>query len=255
MTDGRIRTEREGHRFHIVIDRAEKMNGFSPVMLRELAEAFTAFEESDARCAVLLAEGKHFTAGLDLNLTPPGEPLYPAGLVDPVGLRPPFRTKPVVAAVHGVCFTLGIELALAADIVVAARSTRFSQLEVKRGLFAFAGASIRMAERAGWGNAMMHLLTGDEFTAAEAFRLGFVQEVVEDGQERARAFAVADVICAQAPLAVQTTLRVARLAAQQGPDAAVATYASEISKLIASADFEEGKKSFVERRAGNFTGQ
>src|SRR5919201_1442833 len=86
-------------------------------------------------------------------------------------LRDPRRTKPLVAAVQGFCFTLGIELMLAADIVVAADDCRFAQLEVKRGIMATGGATLRMAERAGLGCALLHLLTGDEFGAAEALRL------------------------------------------------------------------------------------
>ena len=114
--------------------------------------------------------------------------VYPVGSVDPLSLRPPIRTKPLVCAVQGICFTLGIELMLAADIVVAADDCRFAQIEVKRGIMPAGGATIRMVERAGWGNAQRYLLTGDEFGAAEALRLGFVQEVVPAGQaEGARA--------------------------------------------------------------------
>ena len=89
---------------------------------------------------------------------------------------------------QGICFTLGIELMLAADIVIAAEDCRFAQIEVKRGIMPAGGATVRMVERAGWGNAQRYLLTGDEFGAAEALRLGFVQEVVPAGQaEGARA--------------------------------------------------------------------
>ena len=84
-------------------------------------------------------------------------------------------------------WTLGIELMLAADIVVAADNCRFSQLEVKRGIMATGGATLRMAERAGLGNALLHLLTGDEFGSAEALRLNFVQKVVPAGQQLAEA--------------------------------------------------------------------
>jgi enoyl-CoA hydratase len=91
------------------------------------------------------------------------------------------RTKPVVVAVQGVCFAVGIELMLAADMVVAAEDTRFGQIEVRRGIFPNHGATLRIVERAGCGNAMRYLLTGDEFDAATALRLGLVQEVVPTG--------------------------------------------------------------------------
>lgn len=252
---GRIRAERRGDVFEMVIDRPAKMNGFTPAMLRGLAERYTEYEQSDARCALLRAEGPHFTAGLDLKSVQPTDALWPPGLIDPLSLRAPIRTKPVVQAVHGVCFTIGIELGLANDIVVAAEDTRFSQLEVKRGLFAFGGATLRMPERAGWGNAMRWLLTGDELTAAEAHRLGFVQELCEASQVLERARALADRIAAQSPLAVQATLRSARLAEAAAREAAVASYPGEIEALVKSEDFAEGVRSFVERRAGQYRGR
>ena len=101
------------------------------------------------------------------------------------------RTKPLVCAVQGICFTLGIELMLAADIVVAADDCRFAQIEVKRGIMPAGGATVRMVERAGWGNAQRYLLTGDEFGSAEALRLGFVQEVVPAGRQKERALEIA----------------------------------------------------------------
>ena len=82
------------------------------------------------------------------------------------------RTKPLVAAVHGKCLTLGIELLLASDVRIAAENATFAQIEIKRGIFPFGGATLRFPEAAGWGNAMRWLLTGDEFDAKEALRIG-----------------------------------------------------------------------------------
>ena len=178
---------KEGAILVITIDRPAKLNGFSAVMLDELSQAFTEMENDPAiRCGVLCATGKNFSAGLELSkLTErfaEGKSLFPPDETDPVNLRK-LRSKPVVAAVRGICFTLGIELMLAADIVVAASDCRFAQLEVQRGIMATAGATIRMAERAGLGNALRFLLTGDEFNSETALRLGFVQEVVAPGEE------------------------------------------------------------------------
>jgi len=83
-----------------------------------------------------------------------GLPLVPTEEVDPFNLREPLRTKPLVVALKGICFTVAIELMLAADIAIAAENCRFSQLEVKRGIMPGCGATFRMRERAGWGNAM-----------------------------------------------------------------------------------------------------
>jgi enoyl-CoA hydratase/carnithine racemase len=258
--DGEILTRREGSVFVIGLNRPAKLNGFTPKMLRELAAAYTAFErDAEARVGLLYAEGAHFTAGLDLPKVAPlmGEQTLSAapGQIDPCNNLPPFRSKPVVAAVQGITFTIGIELMLAADVVIAASDCRFSQLEVKRGIMATGGATIRMVERAGWGNAMRYLLTGDEFDVATALRLGFVQEVTEPGGQFAEAMRMAQRIAAQAPLAVAATLRNARLAAERGPAAAVQDFRPTQAALMQSEDVKEGIASFVGRRAAVFRGR
>jgi len=200
--DGQIKVEQHGHLLLIGIDRAEKRNGFTPKIFNELAAAYTLLESSsELRCGVLYAEGDHFTAGLDMPKIAPlrraGQPLYPADLVDPFNLREPLRTKPMVVALQGICFTVAIELMLAADIAIAAEDCRFAQLEVKRGIMPGCGATFRMTERAGWGNAMKVLLTGDEFTAADALRWNFVQEVVPAGRQLDRAVEIAERLAAR----------------------------------------------------------
>ncbi|HWB46997.1 MAG TPA: crotonase/enoyl-CoA hydratase family protein [Hyphomicrobiaceae bacterium] len=258
--DGRITHGRDGRVFLIGIDRPKKLNGFSPKMLTELAQAFTAFErDDDAWTGLLYAEGAHFTAGLELDKVAPvmrerGH-VFPAGNIDPLSLRPPIRTKPLVCAVQGICFTLGIELMLAADIVIAADDCRFAQIEVKRGIMPTGGATARIVERAGWGNAQRYLLTGDEFDAAEALRLGLVQEVVAASGVRRRAREIAETIARQAPLAVQASLASSRLAAEQGLHAAVREFNAQQSRLMATEDAREGVRSFVERRQGRFEGR
>ena len=109
----------------------------------------------------------------------------------------------MVLAAQGTCLTLGVELALAADVVVAADSTRFAQLEVARGIMAFGGATIRLP-RLGWGDAMRWLLTGDFFDAAEALRIGLVQQVVPHGEQVDAAIAIAERIAARDALGLRT---------------------------------------------------
>jgi enoyl-CoA hydratase/carnithine racemase len=258
--DGRITTERLGRIFAIGIDRPKKLNGFSPKMLIELAEAYTAMErEEEAWVGLLHAEGDNFTAGLELDKVAPfmreRGTVFPMGSVDPLSLRPPIRSKPLVCAVQGICFTLGIELMLAADIVVAAEGTRFAQIEVKRGIMPAGGATFRMVERAGWGNAQRYLLTGDEFGPAEALRLGFVQEVVPAGQQKERALELARSIAEQAPLAVRASLASSRIAAEQGPHAAIRELNAQQSRLMGTEDAAEGVRSFIERRQARFSGR
>ena len=261
--EGTITTEIRGALLLIGIKRPAKYNGFTPRMFRELAEAYTRLDDDgDLRVGVLHAFGRHFTAGLDLPTIAPlmqrGEKAIPLGLVEPTDLGTPGyrrRTKPVVAAVKGITYTLGIELMLAADVVIAADDCRFSQLEVKRGIMATGGATLRMAERAGLGNAMLHLLTGDEFGAAEALRLNFVQKVVTAGTELDEALRVAEAIAAQAPLAVVATRLNVLKAIEQGPLAAMQEFIDVQLRLSNSEDAAEGVRSFVERRAARFTGR
>jgi enoyl-CoA hydratase/carnithine racemase len=261
--EGRIVCEPRGPLLLIGIDRPAKRNGFTPAMLRALGEAYTRLDDSpELRVGVLHAFGEHFTAGLDLPSFAPlmqrSERAVPAGLVDPPdlglsGYRR--RTKPMVVAVKGITFTLGIELMLAADIVVAADNCRFSQLEVSRGIMATAGATLRMSERAGLGNALLHLLTGDSFDSAEALRLYFVQRVVPAGQELDEALRIATAIAQQAPLAVVATRLNALKAVEQGPAAAVAEFEAVQQRLSRSEDAREGVQSFIEKRPPRFTGR
>ncbi|SLN33990.1 crotonase/enoyl-CoA hydratase family protein [Oceanibacterium hippocampi] len=258
--EGRVLQRPRGHVLMIGLDRPAKLNGFNPTMLRELAEAYSELENNAAyRVGVLYAEGENFTAGLELDKVAAhmkgGKPIVPDGEIDPLDLVRPRRTKPVVCAVQGYCYTIGIELMLAADIVVAAAGTRFSQLEVKRGIMATGGATLRMAERAGLGNAMLHLLTGDEFDAEEALRCNFVQRVVPDGDQLAHALEIAEAIAEQAPLAVQATMANARKAVEQGVEAAKAEFRPVQARLLESEDAAEGVRSFSERRQAKFTGR
>ncbi len=257
--EGRIDTEERDSLLLISINRPTKLNGFTPTMMAELARAYSVLEAGDYRCGILYAVGENFTAGLDLPKMAPliraGESIVPAECMDPFNLRPPLRQTPLVVAVQGYCYTLGIEVMLAADIVVAAADTRFSQLEVKRGVMATGGATIRMVERSGWGNAMQYLLTGDEFDAETALRLNFVQEVVEPGKQLDRALEIGRKIATRAPLAVRQTVVSAQLALDQGPLAASKRFADVQTELMRSTDAAEGVRSFVERRPPKFTGR
>ena len=261
--DGTITTEARGAVLLVGINRPAKYNGFTPRMFRELAEAYTRLDDDpQLRVGVLHAHGRHFKAGLDLPSFAPlmqrGEKAFPPGVVEPTDLGTPGyrrREKPLVVAVKGITYTLGIELMLAADVVVAADDCRFSQLEVKRGIMATGGATLRMAERAGAGNALLHLLTGDEFGSSEALRLNFVQKVVPAGQELDEALRIAGAIAAQAPLAVAATRKSVLKALEQGPAAAVAEFVAVQTRLANSEDAAEGVRSFVERRPARFTGR
>ncbi|MBM3567119.1 MAG: crotonase/enoyl-CoA hydratase family protein [Alphaproteobacteria bacterium] len=257
--EGRVTVEADGHVLLIGLDRPAKLNGITPEMLTQLAAAYTRLErERDLRAGVLFAHGRNFTAGIELPrfaaLMRAGEARFDPALVDPLGVRGAARTKPLVVGVRGICFTIGIELMLAGDIVVAGHDSRFAQIEVKRGIMPTGGATFRMVERAGWGNAQRWLLTGDEFGADEARRIGFVQEIVPPDQVLARCRELAATIARQAPLAVQASLASSRRFVEEGPAAAIGEFVQVQSRLARSEDAAEGVRSFVERREGRFQG-
>jgi enoyl-CoA hydratase len=255
--DGQVQTEVVDERILVMtVDRVGKKNAFTPKISNELAAAYTRLDDDpELFVGVLTFAGDHTTAGLEMPLFfgPNAEPGPPADAVDPYGLQRRL-TKPLVTAVQGITFTIGIEIALAGDIVVAASDTRFCQLEPKRGLAPLGGATIRYVQRAGWGNAMYHLLRADEFSADEALRIGLVQEVVESGRQRDRAVELARELLECAPLAQQHTIANARLALDEDEPAAIAAVAAMSKAVMATADFQEGIASFVERRPARFTG-
>ena len=255
-----LSVELRGHVFLIGLHREQKRNAFNLEMLRELAEAYTYFESAPAvRCALLFAHGDHFTAGLDLAEVGPAvraaKPLFPDERIDPLDLFGEARTKPVVCAVQGYCFTIGIELLLACDVTLAAEGTRFRQMEVNRGIMPFGGATIRFPQVAGFSNAMRYLLTGDEFGASEALRMGVVQETCPPSELHARAFAIAEQIGRCAPLAVRATRAAAKKSIREGEAAALTTLMADARGLMETEDAAEGVRSFMERREAEFRGK
>jgi enoyl-CoA hydratase len=259
--DGGVSREKRGSIYLIGLDRPEKYNGLTPRMMAELIDAFGELErDPDLRVGVVFGHGKHFTAGLDLPKWVDGmktggrDRTETTERPDPFGLARKCR-KPVVCAVHGITYTAGIEFMLACDIAIAADDCRFSQLEPKRGIMATGGATFRFVERGGWGNAMYHLLVIDEFDAKEAHRVGLVQEVVPAGTQLDRALELAGKIAGLAPLAIQATKESARVYAEQGEKAAIATYSAVQQRLSNSEDAAEGVRSFIERREPKFTGR
>ncbi len=257
-----VTTERDGHVLLIGVDRADKRNAFNLAVIDEFAAAYEEFgADPELRAAVVFGHGDHFSAGLDLAEVGPAVAENGPGALgggrqyDPFGMWGPQVPKPVVMAVQGIAFTLSIELALACDIVVAASDVRFRQLEIARGIMPFGGATIRAPQQLGWGNAMRFLLTGEQFGADEALRIGLVQEVVPVGEHVERARQIAQLIAAQAPLGVQATLRNSRIAVDQGMAAAKEDLIEALGQVLASKDAQEGVMSFIERREAVFRGE
>jgi len=257
-THGRIRTEVHGHVFKMIIDNAAKKNSFTPTLMLQLSDAMTHLHNTeDLWVGVLCAEGADFTAGLDMPkfFGPKAERIEEKpDNVDAFALRKRCR-KPIVTAVQGICFTIGIEMMLAGDIVVAAEDARFCQMESKRGIAPLGGAHFRYITRAGWGNAMYHLFLCDEFGANEAYRCGFVQEVVPVGKQIDRAMELAQLIAKNAPIGIQVTKEAGLKFIEHGEKAAVEYIPVVKDRVFKSQDMMEGIQSFVERRAAEFKGK
>ena len=257
----RITIDLDDHLLLIGINRADKRNAFDLAALEELSAAYQRLgEDAEVRVGVLYAHGAHFSAGLDLSEVGPAvaehgpEILKGSGRYDPFGVWAEQVPKPVVMAVQGIAYTLSIELALACDIVVAAADVRFRQLEVGRGILPFGGATFRAPTQLGWGNAMRFLLTAEEFGADQALRIGLIQEVVPAGSQFERAQAIARAVAAQAPLGIQGTLANARVWRADAERAARAHLRELLPAVLGSEDAAEGLRSFIERRAGRFSG-
>jgi len=255
---GQIRTEVDGRVLKITVDNVAKKNAFVPEMMRDLSLALTAFDRNDEQwVAVLTAAGEHTTAGLDMPkfFGPGATPVEtPADAIDPFALKR-HTVKPVIAVVQGLTLTIGIEMMLAADIVVAADTARFCQMESKRGIAPLGGAHFRFLTRTGWGNAMYHLMLCDEFDAQRALQIGLVQEVVPFGKHVERGMELAQRIARNAPLGLRAMKEAALTYIAAGEAAAVAAIPTVRDRVMSSRDAAEGIRSFVERREARFEGR
>jgi len=257
---GRVVVEQRGAVLLVGLDLAEAQGRLTPQAIIGLGKAIHQLEQDDGlRVAVLHSVGRDFCVGLDVpafaaaqatGVLPPKDPDF----INPLGLRPPLRTKPVIVAVHGQALSVGDELVLAADIRVAAQDAVFGQLEVTRGVFPAGGATVRLAREAGWGNAMFHMLTGETWNADEAYRLGLVQAVTAPGKQLDRAIDIASKVAAAAPLGVRATLASAHQAIS-GEDAALQALGPVFAKLIQSDDAKESARAVQEHRAPAFQGR
>ncbi len=257
-SDERIKTDIDGHVMKITVDNQAKKNSYEPRMMLALSEALTELDRNpDLWVGVFCSAGDHTTAGLNMPkfFGPTAENVpVPDDNIDPFGLRNRC-SKPLVSAVQGITFTVGIEMMLACDIAIAADSARFCQMEAKRGIAPLGGAHFRFLTRAGWGNSMYHLFLCDEFDAAEAFRIGLVQEVVPHGTQVDRAMEIAQQITKCAPLGIQVTKEAGLKYIEQGEKASIDYIPRIRDRVMQSEDAAEGIASFMERREAQFKGR
>jgi len=260
-SDQHIVIEKRNHCLVMLFNRTAKYNAFSPEMYHQLAKAYYQIQHDDSiRCGLLVAGGAHFTAGLELEKW---APIFESGKppklsddeIDPFGVQGARLTKPIVIAVHGICFTVGLELLLNTDIRLATVDTRFAQIEVKRGIFPCGGATVRLQQQVGWGNAQRYLMTGDEFSGEDAYRMGLIQQIVSFDKLHLAAWELVEKICKVAPLGVQASLKSSRVAHLQSENQALAGLFELLGSVAQSEDAKEGVQSFLERREAVFKGK
>ncbi|MGW7544237.1 crotonase/enoyl-CoA hydratase family protein [Streptomyces sp. NPDC054770] len=239
----------------ITVNRPAQKNAMTLAAAHLVAQAVDRLDDSpDLSVAVLTGAGGTFCAGMDLKRFALGErPALPGrgfgGLVE----APP--EKPIIAAVEGWALGGGCELALACDLVVAARGARFGLPEVRRGLVARGGGMIRLPQRLPRSVAMELLLTGDPIDAERAERLGLVNRVVPEGQALEAALQLAGRVAGNAPLAVRCAKAVASAAPGWPQDEVWRRQAPFSDAVFASQDAQEGARAFVERREPRWTGR
>lgn len=257
---GKVTVEKRGTVLLLGIEWPQGRNRLDPPVIIGLGKAYYQLEHDDGlRVGVLFANGPDFCAGLDVEgfvaaqaagILPPKEPV-----INALGLRPPFRTKPIVVAVQGRTQSVGHELFLSADVRVAATNSVFGQLEVARGVFPGGGATVRFPREAGWGNAMRYMLTGDEWGTDEALRMGLVQEVTPPGKQLERAIELANKIAAAAPLGVRATLASSHQALAADEATALVAVQQEFGRILQSEDAKENQRAQREGRPPVFQGR
>lgn len=252
--------QRRGAIATVELRREAAANAIDPPTLDRLGAAYHRAEYDDTiRVVVLHAAGPHFSIGLDPQAFLPKLRGRAFSLDAPKRINP-FGTstrlsKPLLVAVQGTVGAMANELLMAADLRVAAEDSRFSQGEPSRGTTPAGGASIRLPLEIGWGNAMRWILTGDTWDAAEALRMGLVQEVIPVGQQLARVMELAEQIAAMPPLGVRETLRIGRRAMEGHAHHLFGDLLPALYMLMETEDFAERLTAMREGRRATYRGR
>ncbi|AOE86785.1 enoyl-CoA hydratase-related protein [Pseudomonas sp. TCU-HL1] len=252
-----VSVQREGAVAILRLGREEKRNALDLTMRAAIASALDELQRDETVAVIIISGGdKVFAAGADLNL------LVDKGAQDVAELdlgqywAPLVRCqKPVVAAVSGVALGAGCELAMMCDLIVADRTARFGQPEIRVGIMPGAGGTQRLLRAVGKPVASLLLMTGETLGAERAAQLGLVSELVEEGPALERAYALAQVIAGMPPKALRAIKRTLALGADQPLEVALALENREFLLLFDTQDKTEGMRAFLDKRAPNYKGK
>lgn len=243
----------------VSLNRPDKLNALNAEVRALLIETFDALAVNDGvRVVVLHGMGdKAFVAGADITefaarTAMEQRAVYARPRIYEVVADFP---KPVIAAVHGFCIGGGCELALACDVRVADRTARFSQAEVRIGLIPGGGGTQRLARLVGRGQAMLISCTGDFVEAEEAYRIGLVEVLVDEGSHLERALELAARMARWSPVALKLAKQAVNAALEMPLRAGIELERELFLAAFGSEDGREGVRAFVEKRKPEFKGR
>jgi enoyl-CoA hydratase len=250
-----VLTEARGRVLVITINRPDQRNAVNAAVAEGMAAALDHLDaERELSVGVITGAGKGFCAGMDLKAFVAGERPY-AGERGFAGITQRSAEKPLIAAVEGFALAGGLEVALACDLIVAARGARLGIPEVKRSLVAAAGALMRLPQNLPRTIAMELALTGEPIEAERANELGLVNRLTEPGEALPAALELAETIAANGPLALAATKRVMSEAADWPESEFFARQQEIVGPVMTSEDAREGAIAFAEKRPPEWKGR
>ncbi len=261
MTDSlqTIALERAEHIAILRLNEPDRLNALNEQMRQEIMSTVEALATDDTvRALIITGNGdKAFVAGADISEFAGRSPeeqteVYKRRRVYEALAEFP---KPAIAAIHGYCYGGGCELALACDLRIADSTASFGQLEVRLGLVPGAGGTQRLARLVGYGQAFKIAATGDTVDAAEALRIGLIEEVVEPGQHLDRAIELAGRMTRWSPVAVGLIKELVSQSSEVPVSEGIGLEKAAFLKAFASEDGREGIAAFTEKRRAKFIGR
>lgn len=251
--------EKKGHIAIVTFNRPRAMNALTLEMMDAFKEVFAEFNsDDDLRVAILTGTGdKAFCAGADLGEAIPKYRYFQTDDISKAG-DPTKRFlsdvyKPIIAAVNGFCLAGGVEILLGTDLRVASTHATFALQEVRWGIVPGAGSHIRLPRQIPWAVAMEILLLGQKIDAERAREVGLINWVVPPEELMDKAMEIAELVCANGPVAVRTAKEIAvRSLALEEPFMLEALLAP---RAFRSKDAREGPRAFMEKRTPNFEGR